>query len=151
MARDDWRIRIELPEEEHAHGLLGRLRLAERRDGAAARGGARGPPAGRLARRLDHLRLRGLEPEADRPSARWSRPSCGRAARSRRGVARALARRRGPLGRRAAGADMEEERARARLRALGGAGRRAARTARRDELADRLEAEGFGSCAAGTT
>src|SRR6188508_3150512 len=25
MARDDWRIRIELPEEEHAHGLLGRL------------------------------------------------------------------------------------------------------------------------------
>ena len=26
MARDDWRIRIELPEEEHAHGLLGRLR-----------------------------------------------------------------------------------------------------------------------------
>jgi hypothetical protein len=26
MARDDWRIRIELPEEGHAHGLLGRLR-----------------------------------------------------------------------------------------------------------------------------
>jgi len=26
VARDDWRIRIELPEEEHAHGLLGRLR-----------------------------------------------------------------------------------------------------------------------------
>jgi hypothetical protein len=25
VARDDWRIRIELPEEEHAHGLLGRL------------------------------------------------------------------------------------------------------------------------------
>jgi hypothetical protein len=25
MARDDWRIRIELPEEQHAHGLLGRL------------------------------------------------------------------------------------------------------------------------------
>jgi hypothetical protein len=26
VAKDDWRIRIELPEEEHAHGLLGRLR-----------------------------------------------------------------------------------------------------------------------------
>src|SRR3982750_4114926 len=25
MARDDWRIRVELPAEEHAHGLLGRL------------------------------------------------------------------------------------------------------------------------------
>ena len=25
MARDDWRIRIELPEEQHAHGLIGRL------------------------------------------------------------------------------------------------------------------------------
>jgi hypothetical protein len=42
VARDDWRIRIELPEEEHAHGLLGRLgsigddsarRLAEELDG----------------------------------------------------------------------------------------------------------------------
>src|SRR5689334_13476403 len=25
MARDDWRIRVELPDEEGAHGLLGRL------------------------------------------------------------------------------------------------------------------------------
>ena len=37
MARDDWRIRIELPEEEHAHGLLGRLRVAA----ATRRGGSR--------------------------------------------------------------------------------------------------------------
>ena len=29
MAQDDWRVRIELPDEEGAHGLLERLRLAQ--------------------------------------------------------------------------------------------------------------------------
>jgi hypothetical protein len=30
MARDDWRLRVDLPDERHAHGLLGRLGLAKR-------------------------------------------------------------------------------------------------------------------------
>jgi hypothetical protein len=46
MARDDWRIRIELPEETHAHGLLGRL---------AAVGG--GDDARRLEQELEGRRL----------------------------------------------------------------------------------------------
>ena len=29
MARDDWRIRVDLPDEQHAHGLLGRLGFAK--------------------------------------------------------------------------------------------------------------------------
>jgi hypothetical protein len=45
MARDDWRIRIELPEEEHAHGLLGRL------------GSIGGDPARRLEHELEGRRL----------------------------------------------------------------------------------------------
>jgi hypothetical protein len=52
MARDDWRIRIELPEEEHAHGLLGRL------------GSIGDDPARRLEHELEGRRLAVTRDEA---------------------------------------------------------------------------------------
>ena len=52
MARDDWRIRIELPEARHAHGLLGRL------------GSIGDDPARRLEHELEGRRLAVTRDEA---------------------------------------------------------------------------------------
>ena len=120
MARDDWRIRIELPEEDHAHGLLGRLRS----------------PSDETARRLEEeLEGRRLAVTRDDSTIFVYVASSLEAESAQRAVlaelaetrhpgdhrqARALARRRGSLGRRASRGDLGAGRDRPRLRALGG-------------------------------
>src|ERR1700749_1196410 len=148
MANDDWRIRIDVEEEEHAAGLLERLtgdldsearelaeelksqKLAVSRDGetifvyAATRAAAESAHAVVEAQ----LRARGIEARSPR-GAHWvdeeGRGGEGARARDRGALApgRALDRRGGSLGRRAEGRDLGGGRARPRRRSVGGASR----------------------------
>ena len=79
MAQDDWRIRIELPDEEGARGFLDRLEARHAATRRSSRDELRRAPARRLPRRRHDLRLR-----VDRHAGRAGEPrDRGRSCRTR--------------------------------------------------------------------
>ena len=124
MADDDWRI------TDRARGGGARDRPARaarrrpRRRGAGAREGARGAPARGLARRRDRSSsTRRLVADAEKAHAIVEAELRENGIQAQDEPDRALARRGGALGRRAAERDLGAGRARTRLRAVGGARR----------------------------
>ena len=116
-----------------------------------AREGARARAAGRHARRGHGLRLRGLAEQLDRAAPLID--ARARVARAHRGGDRpgALARRRGPLGRRAGRGHGRGADGRRGLRAVGGAHSRASRIARHARSPTSSRRRATASCGAGRT
>ena len=122
MAHDDWRVRVELPDEGGAEDFLDRLGLQAERGRRTGRRAAR-PPARGLAGRQHDLRVR-LDRHAGRAGFTRHRERAGRPGPDPVPVRhRALAARRRALGRRSRPARRRGGAAGAGLRALGGPGR----------------------------